>query len=96
MEELRPKSVDRREVTIENHIANYDIGHMSITSIDAEDIERHVQCLMEKLSASSVAKVIDVINAAYNWAIARGDLESNPVAPIQTVLMKRVQKMRQK
>ena len=96
MEELRPKSVDRREVTIENHIASYDIGHMSITSIDAEDIERHVQCLMEKLSASSVTKVIDVINAAYNWAIARGDLESNPVAPIKTVLMKRVQKMRQK
>lgn len=96
MDELRPKSIDRREITIRKHIAEYDIGHMPIGDLEAEDIEKHVQLLMKTLSASSVSKVIDVINAAYSWAIARGELTDNPVAPVKLALMKRVQKMKQK
>lgn len=96
MDELRPKSIDRREITIRKHIAEYDIGHMPIGDLEAEDIEKHVQLLMKTLSTSSVSKVIDVINAAYSWAIARGELMDNPVAPVKLALMKRVQKMKQK
>lgn len=40
--------------------------------------------------------MIDVLNAAYNWAITRGELEFNPVVPIKSTLNKRLQKMKQK
>ena len=48
------------------------------------------------MSVSSIEKVIDVLNAAFNWAIMRGELEHNPVAPIKPTLVKRLQKMKQK
>lgn len=96
--ELRPKSIDRRECTIERHIAAYPLGHMQIQAVKVADIEDHITGLLkeEKLSASSIEKVIDVLNAAYHWAVVRGELEENPVAPIKPTLIKRVQKIRQK
>lgn len=97
-EELKPKSIDRRECTINKHIAEYPLGHMQVQSVKVADIDDHVTALIQarELSASSIEKVVDVLNAAYNWAIIRGDLEFNPVAPIKPTLVKRIQKMRQK
>lgn len=34
-----------------------------------------------------------VLNAAYNWAIMRGEVEFNPVAPIKSTLKKRINKL---
>lgn len=97
-DELKPKSVDRRECTIQRHIGDYDLGHMQIQSVQVADIDSHVSRLIKNgtLSASSIEKVLDVLNAAYNWAMMRGELSFNPVAPIKPTLEKRIQKMRQK
>ncbi len=96
--ELKPKSIDRRECTIFNHISLYPLGRMQLSAIRISDIDSHIGTLIKegKLSVSSIEKVIDVLNAAYNWAITRGELEFNPVAPIKSTLSKRLQKMKQK
>ena len=75
-DELKPKSVDRRECTIQRHIGDYDLGHMQIQSVQVADIDSHVSRLIKNgtLSASSIEKVLDVLNAAYNWAMMRGEL----------------------
>lgn len=97
-EELKAKSIDRRECTIERHIGDYPLGRMQIQAVKVADIDNHVTGLIRagQLSASSIEKVVDVLNSAYNWAIMRGELEFNPVAPIKATLMKRIQKMKQK
>ena len=96
--ELKPKSIDRRECTIEKHIALYPLGRIQLQAVKVSDIDNHISTLMQegKLSASSIEKVIDVLSAAYNWAITRGELEFNPVAPIKSTLTKRLQKIKQK
>lgn len=96
--ELKAKSIDRRECTIERHIGDYTLGRMQIQAVKVADIDDHITFLVQKgmLSASSIEKVVDVLNAAFNWAIIRGELEFNPVAPIKPTLVKRIQKMRQK
>ena len=96
--ELKPKSIDRRECTIERHITPYPIGRMQIQAIRVADVDDHVSGLIRdgRLSASSIEKVMDVLNAAFKWAIARGDLDLNPVAPIKPTLVKRLQKMKQR
>lgn len=96
--ELRPKSIDRRECTIENHIDGYPLGRMQVQSVRVADIDEHISALIRagKLSASSIEKVVDVLNAAYKWALVRGELEKNPVAPIKPTLVKRIQKLQQK
>lgn len=96
--ELRPKSIDRRECTINKHIDGYMLGRMQVQAVKVADIDNHITELIreEKLSASSIEKVVDVLNAAYNWAMVRGELEKNPVAPIKPTLVKRIQKLQQK
>ena len=96
--ELKPKSIDRRECTIRKHIGEYPFGKMQIQAVKVADIDNHVTGLIQagQLSASSIEKVVDVLNSAYNGAIMRGELEFNPVAPIKATLMKRIQKLKQK
>lgn len=97
-DELKPKSIDRRECTIEKHIAGYPLGHMQAQQIKVADVDQHISGLIQegKLAASSIEKVVDVLNAAYKWAVIRGEMEFNPVAPIKPTLSKRIQKMKQK
>lgn len=97
-EELKTKSIDRRECTIEKHIGDYTLGRMQIQSVKVADVDNHVTTLIRagKLSASSIEKVVDVLNAAFIWAIIRGELEFNPVAPIKPTLVKRIQKIKQR
>lgn len=96
--ELKLKSIDRRECTIENHIALYPLGKMQLQAVKVADIDNHMGTLIRegKLSVSSMEKVMDVLNAAYNWAVIRGELDFNPVAPIKSTIDKRLQKMKQK
>lgn len=97
-DELKPKSIDRRECTIDCHIGGYPVGKMQVGCITAREIDEHVNGLIRegKLSASSIEKVLDVLNAAYNWAVSREELASNPVLTVKNSLQKRIQKMKQK
>ena len=96
--ELREKSIDRRECTINNQIGKYELGRMQAYNVKVADVDNHITELMGegKLSASSIEKVVDVLNAAFNWSVTRGELEHNPVEPIKPTLDKRIQKMKQK
>lgn len=96
--ELKPKSIDRRECTIEKHIGEYDLGKMQVQAVRSSDIDLHINGLINagKLSYSSIEKVLDVLNAAYNWALLLGKLEHNPVSQIKASLSKRINKIKNK
>lgn len=91
-DELKPKSRDRRETTIKCHIEAYELGRMQIQAVGMSDIEKHIAILLneDRLSDSSVKKVVDVLNAAYAWAVSRGKVSTNPVTPVKVTLMKRI------
>lgn len=93
-DELKPKSIDRRENTI-NQIGRYPFGKLQHLEVRVSDVDDFVGMLInqKKLSASSIEKVVDVLNAAYNWALVRGELKTNPVMPIKPTLKKRIKKM---
>lgn len=93
--DLRPKSIDRRECTIVNQIEKYDLGRMQIQAVTSIDIEQHIRQLIKegKLSESSIIKTLDVLNAAFDWAKRRGDLENNPVYGIKPELVKKIKKL---
>lgn len=71
---------------------------MQVQAVSVADVDKHIGGLIRsgKLSASSIEKVVDVLNAAFEWIIMRGEYTSNPVAPIRKTLKKRIQKLRQK
>lgn len=50
---------------------------MQLQAVSTVEIEQHIRFLMaeRKISESSIVKMIDVLNAAYVWAVLRGDLE---------------------
>ena len=95
MGDLKPKSRDRREVTILHHIAPYPLGNLQAQAVTVNDVEEHVKLLGKRnLSASSITKVVDVLNAAYKWACLQGKLKlaSNPIEIVKPTLTKRIQK----
>lgn len=96
--ELKPKSIDRRECTIEKHIGEYDLGKMQIQTVKAKDIDLHINRLINegKLSYSSVEKVLDVLNAAFTWAKLMEKWDANPVEKIKPSLAKKINKMKNK
>lgn len=95
--ELKPKSADRREGTIKNQIAKYPIGHMQVQVVSPTDIEEHINALIKKdLSVSSIEKALDVINAAYEWGVVRGDIKTNPALSIKRTIKKRLSKLEAK
>ena len=93
--DLKGKSIDRRECTIENQIEGYDLGYLQVYTVTPTDIEVHVNKLIAegKVGESSICKVVDVLNAAYEWAIRQGDLEKNPVRSIKPELIKKIKKL---
>ncbi|MBR4731490.1 MAG: tyrosine-type recombinase/integrase [Lachnospiraceae bacterium] len=96
-DELKPKSIDRREDTIKNQIARYPFGHFQVRAVTPSDVENHMAALTKaKLSTSSIKKALDVLNAAYEWAVARGDLVVNPVLQIKKTIVRRLTKLETK
>ena len=53
-DDLKPKSIDRRECTINNQIAKYPLGKLQLQAVREEDISKHIKTLMDegKLVAS--------------------------------------------
>ena len=97
-DDLRPKSIDRRESTILNQIEGYPIGSMQLQGVTSVDIDRHIRHLIKenRLSDSSILKALDILNAAYEWAVLRGDMETNPVKAIKPELMKKIKRISSK
>lgn len=95
MKELKSKSIDRRENTI-NNIANGKIGSLQLNAVMVSDVDNYISELIidGEYSSSTIEKILDVLNAAYNWVIVRGELEKNPVAPIKPALVKRINNMK--
>lgn len=96
--ELKPKSIDRRECTIEKHIAEYDLGKMQIHAVKTSDIDAHIKGLINAsdLSQSSIKKVLDVLNAAFNWARLMEKWDVNPVEKLKPSLEKKINKIKRK
>lgn len=92
---LKPKGADRRESTIRNQIEPYDIGKLPVSSVTSTDIEDHIEMLISNtsLSISTITKALDVINAAYKWAIGRQYLSYNPCTDKMKDLKKRLNKL---
>lgn len=97
-DDLKPKSIDRRECTINNQIAKYPLGKLQLQAVREEDISKHIKTLMDegKLSGESIVKVVNVINAAYNWGIARKSLQDNPLRASKDQLLKKIRKKTEK
>lgn len=95
--ELKPKSVNRRQDTI-NLIGRNMIGSMEVTTVTPPDVETFINGLINRneLSASSIKKTIDVMNAAYNWCVRRLVLSYNPVLAVKRELTKKVSKLEQR
>ena len=74
------------------------IGDLQISSLLLIDIENHINLLIReaKLSESSITKNLDVLNAAFSWAVLQGMLEKNPVDPVKDRLIKKLKKMSNK
>ena len=95
--ELKPKSIDRREDTIKNQIGKYRIGKMQVQAINPADVEDHISTLIKtELSVSSIKKALDVLNAAYEWAVLRTEIDYNPVTTIKKSIVKRLSKLESK
>lgn len=96
--ELKWKSIDRRECTIEKYIAEYDLGKMQIQAVKSQDIDFHIKGLINagKLSYSSIEKVLDVLNAAFNWAKIMDKWDTNPVEKVKPSLVKKINRMKNK
>jgi integrase len=90
--ELKPTSADRRRTTINRHIGDYPIGNYNAGTLHSADITDHVNTLLNdaQLSSSSVIKVIDVLFAAYQWAVSREHCQYNPVISVRDTLKKKV------
>ena len=93
--DLKSKSIDRRECTIENQIRGYDLGYMQIHMVTSAEIERHIDTLIseKKISGSSFIKVVDVLNAAYDWAFRRDEVEKNPVYMVKPELTRKIKRL---
>jgi len=97
MGDLKPKSRDRREVTISSHIEPYPLGKLQAQVVTVNDVEEHIKLLGKRnLSVSSIIKVVDVLNAAYKWARLQGIITVNPIEVVKPTLVKRIQKKNEK
>lgn len=93
---LKPKASDRRYSTIKNQIEPYLIGGLQASVVNSMDVRNHIETLISegKLSVSSITKTIDIINAAYKWAMNQKYLHSNPCDPVLDTLKNRLKKLK--
>ena len=67
---------------------------MQLGAVTVSDVDSFISKLIanKTYATSSIKKILDVLNAAYNWAVMRGEVERNPVTPIKEALKKRIKK----
>ncbi len=97
-EKLKDTGADRREVTIKNQVAKYDIGKLQVMAITPQDVYQHIEYLIAntKLKVSSIQKAFYVINSAYNWAISQQMISVNPCTPVKEKITYRFKNLKDK
>lgn len=92
---LKPKAADRRESTIRNQIMPYSIGRIQAVNVNPQDVTGHIEKLIKegKLSVSSICKTLDVINAAYKWAVDQEYIRYNPCKSVMDKLKNRLKNL---
>ena len=95
LDRLKPKAADRRESTIKNQIQPYRIGRLQAHSVTPKDVQSHIESLIAegRLSVSSIEKTLDVINAAYRWAVDQSYMGHNPCTPVLESLKTRLRNL---
>ncbi len=82
--DLKPKSYDRIECTFKNQIMGTNLGNMRYQSIDNENIQEHLNDLVEKEYAwSTIKKVHDLLNEFYSYQAVKNNIEMNPMLLIK-------------
>lgn len=92
--ELKAKSIDRRECTIKQ-LEKTGFGSLQLQGLQVSEVDNYISMLISQqvYSLSSITKILDVLNAAFKWAVVRGELKQNPVEPIKDTIKKRIQKL---
>ena len=94
---FKPTAVDRRECTIRNQIEDnkYKISRLQVQSITSVDVKEHIYGLIDeqKLSASSIEKTFNVINAAFKWAVDNEYVSKNVCISIKEEIMSEIRAM---
>lgn len=76
--ELKPSSYDRKEMTLSNQIYPL-IGMLPLLQLSIDDVQGMINQLKEDgLSYSTIKKAYEAINECCKYAIVRGDLQKNP------------------
>lgn len=77
--EIKSTSFDRLESTIKNHI-NPVLGHLTLSQVNDSIIQENlINGKMKNKSYSSIKKIYDALNACFKYAIARRDIQYNPM-----------------
>ena len=88
--DLKPKSFDRLEVTLNNQIYK-NIGDIQIASLEPSDIQKMINKLRDDgFSYSTIKKAYEAINARFKSGIACGEVIKNPCVGV--VLPKKIKK----
>lgn len=75
---LKSKSYDRLECTIKNQIEKFTIGKIRFQEIKANDIQKHIQELVNKeYSWSTVKKTYDLLNDFFRDKTTNKEVEFN-------------------
>lgn len=83
--ELKPKSYDRLEQTVNNQVIPY-IGQLQLQSITSDDVRSMISTLTaEGKSYSSIKKAYEAVNAAFKWGqlCDPPKVKKNPAANIK-------------
>ena len=93
---IKPSSRDRNMCSINNQVEGYKLGEMDVRDVTPKHIDEHFTRLFveNKLSASTIEKAKYVIDAAFRWAVNRGELERNPVDSIRKSIDRRIETIR--
>ena len=92
--QLKAKSIDRRELTIRKHIGESEIGKLQVRSLTSLDVESCISKMLtsQKLSVSSIQKVLDVLNAAYDFGVRYKYVCENVVSSVKKDLYREIKK----
>ena len=85
--DIKDTSYDTLEKTIRLYIGDYDIGHVRLSAVDGDMIQRHLRKLDAKeYSFSTIKKCHDALGAFFNYASKANKIRYNPMDVV--VLMK--------
>ena len=87
--ELKPKSFDRLEQTLEKDVYPY-IGALQLQAIDSGDVQKMINSLRDSgRSHSSIKKAYDAVNACFKLGVIQKTVISNPALGV-TVPSKKI------